>query len=475
MKFEILDKEQIYEIHNAALEILSTVGIIIEDRNLLNILKDHGAYVNEEKRLVKLNPALIEDCLKKVPSCFILGGRTRDYTLFFGKGKTYVRSQSGCDHIVDFETGEYREPTSNDVIQAAILQDALENIDWCGSHIFPSDVPPRIRDVYQLMLLLENTIKPIGVQAYSVESFRFQIKMAKIVAGDGKEFTHRPIISVFPASTSPLIISEYNCGLVMEAAKNKIPIMPVPCPMSGVSAPVTLAGSIAVGHAEILAFIVSAELCNPGTPLLYATRMNTIDMRTTQVLWGAIEFGLMSAACVQMARHIKVPVDFQCLSTESKIPDAQTTLEKAMLTTIAIMSKPDSLIGVGQLESAKTSSLIQMVIDNEICGLAKRIAEGIEVNEKTIALDLIKEVGPGGQFLGKKHTIEYFSKEHFLPILLDRNARSIWKSAGAKDLTSRAKDYLKKKLQDYEPRKLEKDVQKELRKVMEEAKEKLLR
>jgi trimethylamine--corrinoid protein Co-methyltransferase len=116
-----------------------------------------------------------------------------------------------------------------------------------------------------------------------------------------------------------------------------------------------------------------------------------------------------------------------------------------------------------------------MVIDNEICGLAKRIAEGIEVNEKTIALDLIKEVGPGGQFLGKKHTIEYFSKEHFLPILLDRNARSIWKSAGAKDLISRAKDYLKKKLQEYVPQKLEKDVQKELRKAMEEAKEKLLR
>ena len=469
MNLQVLTNEEVSDIHNTSLRILANVGVVIEHEGYLKLLEDLGARVNWTKKLAKLPSHLVEERIRRTPNSFILGGRTREHDIFFGTGTTYVRSQSGCDHVIDSETGIFRLPTTEDVVKAAILQDALENIDWCGSHIFPSDEPPMSRDVYQLILMLENTLKPVGVQSYSVESFRYQIKAAKTVVGDEKEFRHRPLISVFPAPTSPLQISEYNCGLVLEASREAIPVIPVSAPINGVSSPITLAGAITVIHAEMLSFLVLAQISNLGTPFMYAARPTCIDMRTTQVVWGSPEVGLMAAACVQMARYIGIPVDFQSMSTESKVPDSQAAIEKALNTTLAMLIKPDSIVGAGQLESCRTSSFAQMVIDNEIIALAKRIARGINVNHETIALDLISRLGPGGQFLGEKHTRQYFSKEHIIPDLFDRNAREKWTKEDGKDLAARTKQKVRRILNEHQPQPLDKDVQKKLREIMNDA------
>ncbi|MEM2357323.1 MAG: trimethylamine methyltransferase family protein [Candidatus Bathyarchaeia archaeon] len=473
--FKFLSNEEIWEIHNASLKMLNKLGVIVKHEKFLKMLKEAGADVNEEKQLAKLPVYLIEELINKAPSGYIMGGRKREHDLYIGDGKGYVRSQGGCDHILDLETGIIREANTNDVVDAAVLQDALENIHWCASFLHPSDEPPMTRDLYQLMLMMENTVKHIVAQPYTTESFKYQVEMAKTIAGSEEEFMKRPLISVFVGPTSPLEIDKHNCELIEIAAKNRIPIMPVSAPIAGATGPVTLAGLAALAHAEIMMITVLAQLINPGTPIEYTPRPNTMDMRTAQALWGAIEYALASAIGVQLARFIKLPVCVQCLSTDSKLPDGQACIEKSMQITLAALMKPDTMTGAGGIDSVKTASLEQLVIDNEIIGIAKRIAKGIEVNEETIAYHVVERVKHGGHFLADKHTAQYYLKEHYIPKLFDRNTRGAWEAAGKKDLTTRARETAKKILKEYERRPLDEDIKKELRKIMNEARKNLLK
>jgi trimethylamine--corrinoid protein Co-methyltransferase len=473
--FKFLSDEEVLEIHNTSLKMLSKLGVLVKHEKFLKMLKEAGADVDEGKQLVKLPVYLVEELVDKAPSGYIMGGRKREYDLYVGDGKAYVRSQGGCDHILDLDTGAIREANTNDVINATILQDALENIHWCASFLHPSDEPPMTRDLYQLMLMMENTVKHVVAQPYTTESFKYQVEMAKTIIGNEEEFMKRPLISVFVGPTSPLEIDKHNCELIEIAAKNRIPIMPVSAPIAGATGPVTLAGLAALAHAEIMMVTVLTQLVNPGAPIEYTPRPNTMDMRTAQALWGAIEYALTSAIGVQLARLIKLPVCVQCLSTDSKLPDAQACIEKAMQITLAALMKPDTMTGAGGIDSVKTASLEQLVIDNEIIGIAKRIAKGVEVNEETIAYYVVERVKHGGHFLADKHTAKYYFEEHHIPKLFDRNARGAWEAAGKKDLTIRARETAKKILKEYERRPLDEDIRKDLRKIMDEARKNLLK
>lgn len=462
--WRLLMNSQISDLHSSALEILQRVGVRVDNMYLLKKLDEVGADIDYEKRLVKLPPYIVEEFIRKVPSHYVMGGRTPKSDLFVGGGKAYARTNTGCDHIIDMDTGEWREATEKDAIDAVILQDALENVNFCGSWLHSSDEPPESRDVYTLEIMLENTEKHIFAQPYSPEAFRAMIDMAKVVVGeDGLKW--RPLISVFVAPTSPLVFSEQNTQYLIDGVEHGIPLVPCTTPISGISGPITLAGQVVLPHAEILACATMAEMLKPGAPVAYTPRPNTMDMRTIQVLWGSIEFALAAVALVQLGRHIGFPVDFH-IGTDSMVPDGQAAIEKTMGTVLAFLVKTDTITGAGFVEAIKTASFEQLVIDNEILAIGKRIAEGIDVNVETIALDVIEKVGPGGNFLKMEHTRKHYQKEHFIPSILKRDVRSVWEETGAKDLAETAKEKVKMILKEHEPLALDKDIQKELRSIL---------
>jgi trimethylamine--corrinoid protein Co-methyltransferase len=229
-----------------------------------------------------------------------------------------------------------------------------------------------------------------------------------------------------------------------------------------------------IQNAEILSGITIAQLVNPGTPVFYGTASTIMDMRSGIIAKGAVEAGLFNVATAQLARYYGVPSRGTASDTESKVLDIQAGYEKAITLLMAALAGVNYIWYPGTIEYALTVSFESLVIDHEICGMAYRALDGIEVNEATLATKIIDSVGPGGQFLGQKHTIEHLKSEQYFPKLSDRRSRDEWKKAGAKELRDVAREEVRRILREYQPTPLEKDVEAKLERIVKEIEEREL-
>jgi trimethylamine--corrinoid protein Co-methyltransferase len=266
-----------------------------------------------------------------------------------------------------------------------------------------------------------------------------------------------------------LQLSEELTAGLMVYAKYGQPVLVAPEAQAGATAPVTLAGVLAQQNAEVLSGIVIAELVNPGAPVFYGTVSTIMDMKTGNLAYGAVEAGLINVAAAQLAQYYGLPSRGTGGSTESKIPDAQAGLEKALTLMMAALAGINFIYSAaGSLESTLTASYEQAVIDNEICGMVSRALRGIRINDETLATDIIDAVGPGGQFLTQKHTLEHLKKEHYITTLVNREKRDKWEAAGSKDLWETARQEAKKILKEHQPEPLDRDVEEELKRIIKE-------
>jgi trimethylamine--corrinoid protein Co-methyltransferase len=268
---------------------------------------------------------------------------------------------------------------------------------------------------------------------------------------------------------SPLQHSEkLTEGLIMYA-KYKQPVIIAPECQAGATAPVTLAGLLTQQNAEILSGIVIAELANPGAPVLYGTVSTVMDMKTGNIALGAVEAGLINVATAQLAHYYDLPSRGFGGTTDSKIPDIQAGFEKAITLIMAAMAGINFIYNAGgSLESTLTASCEQAVIDNEICGMVRRVLRGIEINDEILAIDLIDEVGAGGQYLTKRHTVEHLRREHYIPTILNRQRWEIWAKTGSKEIRETAREEAKKILKEHQPESLDHEIEEELKKIIRE-------
>jgi trimethylamine--corrinoid protein Co-methyltransferase len=468
-KLEVLSRDELYDIHMATMEVLEDVGVKILEQNALKLLRDAGAIVDEKEKRARIPEYLVREALKKAPSRVSLYGRSRKYKLDLGGDKVYFSMEGTSLFVLDLETGERRRSTYIDLENFFKLADALENIHHASITVIPQDIPEPVSHIYQIYAGFKNTVKTIDGYNYGYTIAMDTIKMASIVAGGEEELIKKPMLLGFHNPVSPLQHSRELVEGLMIYAKYKQPVIIAPEALAGATAPATLAGLLVQQNAEVLSGIVIAELTNPGAPVLYGTVSTIMDMKTGNIAYGAIEAALINIATAQLARFYNLPSRGTGGGTESKIPDIQAGIEKAITLIMAALAGINFIyVAAGALESTLTASYEQAVIDDELCGMVLRALRGIEVDDETLAIDVIKEVGPGGHFLAKKHTLKHLRREFYIPKILDRWRREIWEKKGSKDLRQIAREKAKEILIKHQPEPLEPEIEKELKTFIRE-------
>ncbi|MFC2124139.1 trimethylamine methyltransferase family protein [Bacteroidota bacterium] len=411
------------QIHEASIEILDNPGVKIEHDGILRLLKKAGAVIRKNSSVVRLPEELVKECIEQAPSEVTFADRRSGDQKATSKGKSLIWSVPGMNIL---RHGKHRRFLKSDMADIARLIDQLPEVNGVFG-MSMEDVHPRVRDIVGLRVMAENTTKHIRVLSFTPEGADAICEMRSVL-GDF------PWFSMGFTAHGPLRWTNLALEIFARTAKRNIPVTINGEPMAGVSGPVTLAGSAAVGNAEILAGLVVNQILEPGRPCIYNFGLAHIfDMRTAIAVTGAPENHLFADISAKMGRFYNLP-SCSWVSTESMCPDSQAALEKGMGFLSHLQSGVNVIWGVGQLESELTISPAQALIDNEIIGYARRLLRGVEVTNETLSVDLIREVGISGEYLSSEHTLVSFSTEFFDPSILFRNRRSDWEANGSKTL-----------------------------------------
>jgi trimethylamine---corrinoid protein Co-methyltransferase len=421
-------EDHIATIRLRSMEVLEHVGILIEHEQALGALADAGADVDRKSRLAKIPQWLIEKTLATAPREFTLTGEDASRDLAISdQSPPRGRPVISLDWILDHGTRQRRAVTSKDLESWIRVADALPNLALV-SGVYPWDVPLESRDVRVAATLLSHSGKPVLIAPYSGWSVR-QIAELLAVIPDRR----RSRVVVFSSCNSPLIYSEGQMDALVAAAECGFPVMVNSSAVTGATAPVTLAGTLVVMNAEILAGIVVAQLIRPGAEVIYAGHPILLDMRTSIASCGQAEAGLLAAALVELGRSYRIPTASNGLTTDSHACDEQAAVEKMLTGYQAVMSGAALNGGAGSLGSLSTASLEQLVIDDDIYDRLLRVYRGFEVDSETLAWNAIAEAGPSGHYLEHPHTLEHLRRELRYSRLAGHVNPEAWMKRGAPD------------------------------------------
>jgi trimethylamine--corrinoid protein Co-methyltransferase len=295
--------------------------------------------------------------------------------------------------------------------------------------------------------------------------------MAAAIAGSTDELKKRPIITLDVTTISPLTQDRLQTQEIVGGARNGIPVSISPGPMAGASSPVTLAGTMTQANAEFLSGLVISQVASPGAPVIYACWARHLDQKTANVSMGTPEFALLRVCQAQLGRYYGLPTRGGGLVTDSKTVDAQSGYEKMATCLVPAMAGLNIVAGMAMVDSLNTMSYEQFILDEEIAGFARRILNGIDVTGDKIAADLIKSIGPGGSFLGAKHSLKYFREELWMPQISDRTTWSQWRERGSKSAEIRAREAANNILASRPSSKLPAEVEKTIWGIVREAEE----
>ena len=467
---EVLSKEEIQAVHQTVLELMKDPGIKIEHEEALDIFKRGGADVDLEKHVVHIAPSLVEYALNHAPRFMKVCGRDPKYDLKSNNGVHYSGGH-GATMVFDFDTGERRAATKKDLENNVRVHDALENTHFIFPEIYPQDVPEKALDRHISQALLSNTEKPVIATAYDGEGAKDLLKMGIAIAGSEEALRQRPMFTVSLGVISPFIFQPDRVDVLLEMCRSGHPFQVYTIPSAGTTSPVTLAGTLALMTAELLSGLVLTQLVNPGAPVRLMGYAGTADMRSGEFTFASPEKTLMAGALAQMLRFNGVPQGVHGSTTRANVSDAQAGYETGMLNLFAALSGSDVVIECtsASLENTAASVPEQAVIGNEICSFINRILQGIEINPDTLAVDVIREIGPGGEYLTHDHTMEYFMTEHWDAKLGSRLPRDLWEEKGAMDIRTKARETYKKILATHRPKPLDPKVQKKLQQIVEQA------
>ena len=470
-----LSQEEIEAIHNASLRVLEKTGIKVMSETALDVLKKGGAKVDYGTNHATLPRQLVEEALEMAPKTITYGARNPKYDLVLDKREVHFTTDGYAPFIRDFETGERRSSTKADLADWIRIADYLDNVHLVWASVCPGDVPAPMQKITETIIALRNTEKHFQGEALSAREAQYQIEIAAAIVGGREELKEKPIISAVQCPIAPLVFEEGSVEAVIEFARAGIPVAPLPMPLMCETGPATVAGTVVVCNVENLASLVISELASPGAPVVYSCAAGGIDIKTGSAAEGAPEYGIVQMVAAQMARFYNLPSLVCGGCSDSKLPDVQAGFERAMTLTTSILTGADIITGLGGLNTASTMSPELLVIDNEIINAIFRIARGFEVNDDTLAVEVIDKVGPGGHFLGQKHTIEHFKKETWIPELSDRSDFVSWQQAGSRSLDEVAKEKVREIRASHKPAPFPEAVEREISQILKCARAEFLR
>jgi trimethylamine--corrinoid protein Co-methyltransferase len=436
----LLTSEQVQRTHEASLEILENVGLLVRSEKARALFARHGCKVDAETQIVKFPREVVEKYRKMLPPAFTFRGRDPKFDRTIPQdGPIFVTGSSAPD-LLDPLTGRERRARSDDIARIAHLIHELPAYDVFSVSTLADDAPEGQFTLARLYPALKYCLKPIRISTKDMEDAQAVMRMLFAIAGSEAAYMERPFVTHhYCPVVSPLTTDTLSTDAVIYFSEKGLPVYPSIVPNAGLTSPMSMAGTLAQGNAEFLAAAVMMQMAREGTPTIYASLPTVADMRTGAYASGGIECGMLHMAFAQMARFYNVPSGGYVGLTNSKINDAQSGYETGMSVAAGLLGGADMFNTGGLLDALKAFDFAKAVIDDEIFQMLKRMKRGITFNEEELALDVIAQVKPGGSFMMQPHTAKRMKSEAFLTKLSDRDARTIWEKKGALDTQARAR------------------------------------
>ncbi len=465
LKLEVLTKEDVQKIHNATLQIIEKVGVRFPSKRALEIWEAVGAEVDHEKKIVRVKPQIIEDAIKKAPPAYKLAARDPQQDLQLD-GNHVNLGTDGCGvEVIDINTGEKRTSCLQDVRDIARIADATEEVAFHWVAVSAQDAPVEARGLHELKAVWESSTKHVQTESiYNVEEAKAAIEMAALLAGGKDKLKDRPVLSLMQCTAPPLGHDGGSLDAALLAAEVGIPTGFMTMAACATTGPTTMAGNLAVGNAEVIAATALLQIAFPGAPVFYAAAQTASDLKTGAYTGGGPEDFLFGAATNVLADFYNIPLSMGAFATGAKEPNWQAGLEGAMSSFMASVVMSDMLLGCGFLHGSRIWSYAEMMMDCEIFSIVHKMMQGIEVNDETLAMDSIANVGPGGHYLAQKHTRKHM-RELFMPQFMDRRPYSEWETK-KDDARDWALSKARKTLKEHQPDPLDEKIGQEMDRII---------
>lgn len=470
LAFEPFSKKDLEMIHEKSLDILSGIGIKLQGDRAREILLGAGCKVKEGR--ICFPQVLIEEALKEPAPLTVYG---MDESLVYPvteARRSYSHNFGTVFVLLDPESGQVREANVRDLEEYVWVSDNLPYLDKIVPSIWPTDLPETITSLAASIYSMRNTRKPVDMGLASTPwEARKLIEIAAMVRGGMDRLKRKPMGTISISTLSPLHFPEDISDTIIEVAETGLPITMLPCPISGLTAPVTLVGGFVQQSAEQLAFLTLARLVNRDCPLVYASRLCAADMRTGFVSGSNLVRGYSGACAAQVARYYNLPSAVYGLDTGAVLPDIQSGYERALNCLLPVLARATLISGFGLLNGGTLSSTEQLVIDNEIYGMITHRCGETEVNEETIGVSVIRSVMEGGSFLAQEHTREFMRKgELWRGELGNVLPFGDWYGQGCPNIREAAREKIRKIVKAYPGPYLEEELCRELDLYLEKLK-----
>lgn len=473
VRFQMLSNDQLQELFEGVLHLLEYTGLEVHHDEARDILKQAGAWVDGLR--VQLPSYLVKRSLALAPRSFTLFARDGNpkHNIHIGPGRAHFGPGPTCPNFIDVETMERRPYLKADVPLVAKVVDALPNIDFCESLGTVGDVHYSLGATYEFAGMFPNTSKPIVAWSYDRFDSADIHKIAVTEAGGQAAFEKRPNYVHYCEPLSPLVSTFEAIDKLIFAAQQRVPLVFTPCPIAGGTAPVTAAGIITQAAAESWMGLTLAQAIQPGLPFIMGGVLSVLDMSAMILAYGAPELSLMMAGLTELAHYAGLPLWQTGGCTDSKTFDEQAAIEGSLSCFFSALSGGDLCHDVGYTESAMTGSVFQLALMDEAIGYSRRITRGIEVNEDTLAVDVIHHVGPNGHYLREPHTRRYFKSEFWYPKLCDRRNFEEWDMMGRTTMRDRAIARVHDILASHQPSPIKPETERVIREVLAAAEERV--
>lgn len=469
---KVLSDDELYRIHMNIMEVLWQIGIMVEEEESLKLLEKNGARVDYEAQRAYLPPDLVQHSLDVMCHSFFMYDMAGEKVMELGGTKTYYGTCGYSTTFVDND-GKEKEGTYDALAKEARLVDTIDQISIIEPSIQPCDMPAQLQDLYMVKDLLVNTRKPIHTVANSGPHMQGIAELIGEMVGGEEELMKKPRVLMNLCTFSPLGIRKDCCEVIREAAKYNIPCGFSTGPMAGATSPVTLAGTVVQSFAEALGHIVLAQCYKPGLPctILHAARI--FDMKFAACTVATPEFPVMKVAASQLAHFYRIPIMPLSPISDSNEYDVQYGWEKFMTGFISRQCGSNLELSCGLFSQLNQFSYVALALDAEIIQVIERIGRGMEVNDYSLAFDVLQQEGVKAEFLYHPQTLKNFKKEFFTPVLTDRAPYTNYlKREGANTLVDRALKQLEKYEKSYDYTKgkeKEEDLQKIIDRYAKEA------
>ena len=468
----VLSEEEKAGVHERTLKILSETGVRVETQIGRQYLKDAGANVDENTKIVRFPRAFVEESLRLAPKKFTLGARRPGWDLPMNAGNCSLIADGEGTSIIDRKTGEHRPTTYNDWLEATCLTDALDEIGVYWDMAERGEGEVSVQDsVNHWRNIFSNFSKHVQDVSPKVEHSPWLLEVLQAVFGDKETIRRTHPFSFLICPQSPLIIEGQHTDAYLMLNGWDIPVAVMPMPLMGGTGPGNMISMTLLCNCEVLSMLCLVQAADPGTPFIYAPVLAVMNPRSGMYSAGAIENALLSSAAIEMARYYGLPVEGTGGGTDTYTPGIQASYERTLNSLIPMLSWPDLIVGCGLLGGSMIVSLEQLVIDCEIFRMSRQAHRGILTSDEMWLDEVIQRAGPGGNFLGEKSTIANMrSGEWLIPRIGVHETQKAWENTGKKDILEEARDKVEYILSTHKPLPLGEEVEKELEAIFQRAK-----